>query len=65
MEAWTVEFDLFVKGAQDEERCQLDRFELEHKTVREVDKLEERAVDVWRERAWHEAITATAGLPIS
>ena len=50
-EAWTVEFDLFVKGLQDEEGCQLDRFELEHKTVKEVDELGERAVDVWRKRA--------------
>ena len=38
--------------------CHLDKFDLEHKTVREIDELKERAVDVWRERAWHEAMAA-------
>ena len=40
--------------------CQLDKFDPGHKTVREVDELMEQAVDVWRERAWHKAMTAEA-----
>ena len=48
-EAWTAAFDLFVKGLQDEEGCQLDMLELEHDAVREVDELEEQAMDVWGE----------------
>ena len=45
-EAWRVEFDLFVKRLQNEEECQVDRFEFKHQAVREVDELEERAEEV-------------------